>query len=154
MTDTLTLMRLRPLAEGGVVFKPFSPSDDFSDEWWVDSIVGYDPTEQQFYGVFDGQHEVARIEVEIVPDLGEEYPAPSASGPYAVIHFFEVSEDHRRRGHGTRAVDLLESHYGGLSLVAFSEGADEFWDSVGWERHENSVEPGSRTRYVSAGRPS
>jgi hypothetical protein len=32
-----------------------------------------------------------------------------------------------------------------LFLVAHSEAADEFWDSMGWERHENPDEPGSRT---------
>jgi hypothetical protein len=37
-------------------------------------------------------------------------------------------------------------HYGGPSLVAFSEGADAFRGSLGWERHENTVEPDSRAR--------
>jgi hypothetical protein len=54
----------------------------------VNSVTAYDPTEQQFYVVFDGQHEVERIEAEIVPDLGEGYPASSVNGPYTVIHRF------------------------------------------------------------------
>jgi GNAT superfamily N-acetyltransferase len=151
-SNGLTLMQLRPIQSGGVTYKPFSESDDFADEWWVDDITGYHPAEQQFYSVHDGQNEVARVEVEIVDGLGEAYPAPSVSGPYGVIHFFEVSEDHRRRGYGAKTVELLEKHYGGLSLVADSEDADAFWGSLGWERLEHTDEPGSRTRYVSPGK--
>lgn len=151
----LTLMRLKPVASAGVVFKPFSASDDFTDGWWDDFLYGYssvDEVDEQFYAVFNGQDEVARIEVEIEDALGEEYPAPSVPGPYAVIHFFEVSEEHRRRGYGTQVIRLIEQHYEGMPLVAFSEDADDFWGSLGWERHEHKTDPASRARYVSPGK--
>lgn len=146
-----TLMRLNPDTSGSVVYKPFSESNDFTDGWWDDEIYGYEAS-QHFYAFFMGQHEVARAEIEVQDDLNPEYRRPAHPGPYAVIHFFEVSEDHRRRGLGTDAAQLLAERYGDLPLVAFSAGADEFWGSLGWQRFEHATEPShNRPMYVSAG---
>lgn len=146
---SLTLMRLNPDTSGSVVYKPFSESDDFSDEWWDDTIYGFEPT-QHFYSFYDGQYEVVRVEVEIQDVLNEEYEQPAHPGPYAVIHFFEVSEEHRRKGYGTEAVHLVADRYPGLPLVAFSQDADDFWGSLGWARYEHRTEPDfSRPMYVS-----
>lgn len=145
----LTLMQLKPDTSGAVVYKPFSESDDFTDVWWEDTIYGFEPS-QHFYSVYEGQHEVARVEVEIQDILNEEHELPAHPGPYAVIHFFEVSEDHRRKGHGTHAVQLIAGRYEDMPLVAFSEGADDFWGSLGWARYEHRIEPEhSRPMYVS-----
>jgi ribosomal protein S18 acetylase RimI-like enzyme len=141
MTDSqLTLMRLKPDTSGPVVYKPFSESDDFTDDWWNDTIYGFEPT-QHFYSFFNGQHEVARAEVEIQDTVNEDYDQPAHPGPYGVIHFFEVSEEHRRRGYGTEAVQLIADRYEGTPLVAFSQGADTFWASLGWDQHEHQTEP-------------
>lgn len=145
MTDTeLTLMRLKPFLQGGTVRKPFSTDDGFTDGWWDDSMYGYATAAEvteQYYAVYDGQTEVARAEVEVVDRLEGDYPAPSVPGPYAVIHFFEVSADYRRRGHGRQAIALLAARFEGTPLVAYSEDADEFWGSLGWERHPHQTEP-------------
>lgn len=146
---TLTLMRLKPDTSGAVIHKPFSASDDFTDGWWDDTIYGFEPC-QHFYSFYYSQHEVARVEVEIQDVLSEEYEPPEHPAPYAVIHFFEVSEDHRRKGYGTEAVQLITDRYEAMPLVAFSEGADDFWGSLGWARHQHKVEPEhSRPMYVS-----
>ena len=148
----LTLIRLRPDTSGPVVYKPFSESDDFTDGWWDDAIYGYGPDLQRFYSFFAGQHEVARAEVEVQDTLNEEYENPSHPGLYAVIHFFEVSADHRRRGYGTDAVQLIADRYAGTPLVAYSQDADDFWGSLGWTRHEHAKEPAdNRTMFI--GRP-
>ncbi|MFJ6534572.1 hypothetical protein [Microbacterium sp. NPDC091662] len=56
--------------------------------------------------------------------------------PRAVaVDFIEVREDlyHPRQGVGTRVVRLIEAIYPDVTLFAFSEGADQFWGSTGWE---------------------
>lgn len=133
-------MRLKPDTSGAVVYKPFSESDDFTEGWWDDAIHGFEPN-QHFYAFFDGQHEVMRVEIEVQDILNPEYEQPQHPGPYAVIHFFEVSEDHRRKGYGTDAVQQIVDCYRGMPLVAFSQDADEFWASLGWERYEHAAEP-------------
>lgn len=145
----LTLMRLTPDTSGPVIYKPFSQSDDFTDGWWDDTIYGFEPT-QHFYSFYEGPHEVARVEIEVQDSLNEEYELPDSPGPYAVTHSFEVSEDHRRKGYGTEAVQLIADRYEAMPLVAFSEGADDFWGSLGWARYEHKTEPEhSRPMYVS-----
>lgn len=92
------------------------------------------------------------MEIEVQDVLNEEYEQPAHPGPYAVIHFFEISEDHRRRGCGTEAVQLIADRYGDMPLVAFSQDADHFWGVLGWARYEHRTEPDHfRPMYVSAG---
>lgn len=144
----LILMRLRPDTSGTVIYKPFSESDDFTDGWWDDTIYGFEPT-QHFYSFYEGQYEVARVEVEVQDILNAEYELPDSPSPYAVIHFFEVSEDPRRKGYGTEAVQLIADRYEAMPLVAFSEGADDFWGSLGWARCVHRTEPDDyRPMYV------
>lgn len=153
----LTLMRLKPLAQDGLVFKPFSAEADFTEGWWGDAhdgepLHGYstpEEVEEQWFVIFDGQNEIARAEVEVRDQLDETYPAPSVPGPYAVINFFEVSADHRRRGYGRRAIELLATRFEGRPFVAFSE-ADEFWAALGWERHEHKTDSASQSRFVGS----
>ncbi|CQD07320.1 GCN5-like N-acetyltransferase (fragment) [Corynebacterium striatum] len=39
----------------------------------------------------------------------------------------------RRTGRlGAEFASLLREHYASTPLIAFSEGADEFWESIGW----------------------
>jgi hypothetical protein len=46
-----------------------------------------------------------------------------------------VHNHHRGRGIGHAVIDLLHNRYPDRQLVAFSEGADGFWSSLGWLRH-------------------
>lgn len=154
--SALTLLRLKPLTEGGTVYKPFSTDDDFTDGWWDDSLYGYaspEEVDEQFFAFFIGQTELARAEVEVVDRLEGDYATPSVSGPYAVIHFFEVSSDHRRRGYGRQVIELLADRFAGTHLVAYSEDADEFWGSLGWVRYAHRTEPlHYRPMYVATAR--
>jgi GNAT superfamily N-acetyltransferase len=89
------------------------------------------------------------VEIEIQDALNPEYEQPAHPGPYAVIHFFEVSQDHRRRGHGTEAAQLIADRYEDTALVAFSQDADEFWGSLGWARYEHTTDSSYRAMFVS-----
>ena len=56
--------------------------------------------------------------------------ATSAShGPHALLAEME--------GIGSAVVRLLQDDHPGRRLVAFSEGAEGFWSSVGWDRYEH-----------------
>lgn len=146
----LDMMPLKTLMVEGWAHKPFSESDDFTDEWWCEALYGDDPG-QGFFAFFDGQHEVARAEVEIQPVLEPEFGRPRHPGPYAVINFFEVSADHRRRGHGAEAVRLLAAVFE-QPLVAYSVGADAFWGALGWDKHRSAGDVSEdRSMFVSAG---
>ncbi|WP_185982217.1 hypothetical protein [Arthrobacter sp. KBS0703] len=93
------------------------------------------------------------MEIEIQEILNPEYERPARPGPYAVIHSFEVSEDHRRRALGTDALQLIADRYEGTPLEAFSAGAEKFWGSLGWARYEHTTEPGhSHPMFVSGTR--
>ena len=56
------------------------------------------------------------------------------------IQFIEVSKDFRREGIGTLIVRQLEAHHRDRTLVAFSEAADDFWESLGWRRYDHPTE--------------
>jgi hypothetical protein len=47
------------------------------------------------------------------------------------------------------AVQLIADRYEATPLVAFSEGADDFWGSLGWARYVHRIEPDDyRPMYV------
>jgi len=57
------------------------------------------------------------------------------------IGFFEVSNARRRTGIGTDMVRGLEARHPDRILIAFSEGADDFWGSVGWRQYVHLTDP-------------
>ncbi len=65
------------------------------------------------------------------------------------IVFFEVACQYRRQGIGREIVQALCRRYPDRRLVAFSEGVDEFWESVG-QRHEHKglIEPRNRPLFI------
>ena len=57
------------------------------------------------------------------------------------IVFIEVACAYRRQGVGTEIVQGLGVCHPDRRLVAFSEGADDFWASLGGRRYEHVTDP-------------
>jgi len=57
------------------------------------------------------------------------------------IQLIEVSGTHCRRGIGTAVVRAVAATHPTRRLVAFSEEADAFWASLGWDRFQHETEP-------------
>lgn len=72
------------------------------------------------------------------------WPADSVS--HTACFAKENLTNQGRRGHGTEAGTLIADGYAGMSMVAFSEGADEFWGSQGWTCYEHAAEPADNLR--------
>ncbi|MCU1701333.1 MAG: family N-acetyltransferase [Mycobacterium sp.] len=56
------------------------------------------------------------------------------------IQFIEVSADCQRQGIATEIVRELEARHPDRTLVAFSEQADDFWESLGWRCYIHPTE--------------
>lgn len=118
-----------------------SPFDDrtpgFRHHWWEDVFAHTRNPDHYPYSFADETgKEVARALLRAragfvdVEDAGVSLPADALS-----VDRIEVREDLRypRRGIGTYVVRELEFLYPASTLYAFSEDADEFWRSTGWE---------------------
>jgi hypothetical protein len=72
----------------------------------------------------------------------EHYAGTPSLGERALeIQFIEVKDEQSRLGIGTEVVESLIALHPNRRMVAFSEGADGFWSSLGWKRHEHATEP-------------
>lgn len=131
-------MRLvkRPRANGPQMWEPFAePHDAFTGGWWDDPWRFQYATDRRWFVARLGDAEVCRVEVEIgVAD--DYYVGAQILGNRRIlgIEFLDVASTHRRHGVGTLVVRLLERRFGDHRLVAFSEDADSFWCSLGWDR--------------------
>jgi hypothetical protein len=117
---------------------PFdSPTPGFRRDWWTD-VFNRTRNPDHYPYSFSGEtgEEVARALLRAragftdMEDAGVSLPADAVS-----VDFIEVRADlcHPRRGIGTRVVRELELLHPVNTLYAFSEGADKFWRSTGWE---------------------
>jgi GNAT superfamily N-acetyltransferase len=88
-----------------------------------------------FLRVLEKINEVARVELDNEVGIDHYADVPPLGATALEIQFIEVHDDHRGRGIGHAVIDLLHSRYPDRRLVAFSEGADGFWSSLGWRRH-------------------
>ena len=101
-----------------------------SVHWWS-RIRLYDAV---FFEVRSEGIEVARVELDEHVHI-EHYPDVPLLGDAALeIQLIEVHQKHRRQGIATEVVRLLARAHPERRLVAFSEEADQFWDSLGWRR--------------------
>jgi GNAT superfamily N-acetyltransferase len=82
--------------------------------------------------------EVARVELDHHFGGSLHVGAPELGATALEIQFMEVAASHRRQGIGAPVVERLEDEYPDRRLLALSEGADEFWASLGWERFDYS----------------
>ena len=104
----------------------FVKNPEFELAW---SYVGDRSARYVVYG--DGM-EAARAALSESIGVSGYRGAPDLKG-WWIISLFEVAGSFRERRLGTRVVELLADSYG--RLLAFSEEADEFWSSLGWDRY-------------------
>lgn len=109
----------------------------FRSHWWVDPFQHIRDTSHRAYFFTDVTGaEVARALLRTragFTDLeGAGISLPSSA---IAVDRIEVRTDllHPRRGIGTRVIRMLEALHSDETLYAFSEGADDFWRSTGWE---------------------
>lgn len=133
---SLTLLELnRPVGER--IWFPFTYEEaglGFNHGWWYDRPV-YPGSKSTFLRVLENNDEVARVELHNEFEIDHYADVPPLGATALEIQFIEVHDDHRGRGIGHAVIDLLRSRYPDRRLVAFSEGADGFWSSLGWRRH-------------------
>ncbi|MFY1659424.1 GNAT family N-acetyltransferase [Micromonospora sp. WMMD1274] len=134
---SLTLVELdRPVGER--FWFPFTYEEaglGFNNQWWYDGPV-YPHSKSIFLRVLENNNEVARVHLDNEVGTIDHYADVPPLGATALeIQFIEVHDDHRGRGIGHAVIDLLHNRYPDRRLVAFSEGADGFWSSLGWRRH-------------------
>ncbi len=118
---------------------PFGDSlimnDGFRHEWWNNGPVS-SLSDAIFFKALEEGREVARIELSPLGNIDHYPTVDSVLGPNPIkISFFEVHHQCRGKGIGTSVIRLLEDFYPQARLVAFSENADKFWASLGWEKH-------------------
>lgn len=106
-----------------------------NEQWWDD--VPYLVEDPWYVQVLEAGVELARVELD--EEVGIEHYAlvPEIGAERLEIQFIEVAMAARGRGVGTRAVRGLEERHPGRRLLAYSEGADGFWASLGWERFDH-----------------
>lgn len=114
---------------------PFPFGDEgFRDDWWHsnvgrvgdDTLGGTDYVQLLLDGIEMGRASLTDWQ------LSDSYIGIDADVPTKEIWFFEIRSTARRRGLGAEFASLLREHYASTPLIAFSEGADEFWDGIGW----------------------
>jgi ribosomal protein S18 acetylase RimI-like enzyme len=91
--------------------------------------------------VLQDDREVARVELYDHVETSHYIGAPSLGAEALEIQFIEVATDCRRQGVATDVVRRLMAAHPDRRLVAFSEEADEFWVSLGWDRYDHPDGP-------------
>jgi GNAT superfamily N-acetyltransferase len=134
----LTEVRRGP-ADYRYTWTPFEPNDNFTARWWDTPPIHDD--DPWYVDVQRAGKEVARVELD--DEVGfAHYARTPQLGPIALeIQFIEVSRAQRRQGIATELVARLAHQHPDRRLVAFSEEADDFWQSLGWERFEHAESP-------------
>lgn len=132
---TLTLVELdRPA--GARPWYPFTYEEagrGFNSQWWYRAI--YPESKSIFLRILENNNEVARVHLDNEVGIDHYADVPPLGATALEIQFIEVHQHHRGRGIGRTVIDLLCKRYPDRRLVAFSEGADGFWSSLGWRRH-------------------
>ena len=117
---------------------PFDWSVAYENERWWDEVRHYHVGEAWFVQVLEDGVEVARVELDDPGGINPTYANVPAIGPERLeIQFIEVAAGVRSGGIGTRVVQALAERHRDRRLFAYSEGADRFWASVGWERFDH-----------------
>lgn len=132
----LTLVELdRPTGER--LWFPFTYEEaglGFTDTWWYRGPV-YLYSKSTFLRAVENNNEVARVHLDDEVEIDHYAGVPHLGGTALQIQFIEVHADHRLRGIGHAVIDLLHESHPDRRLVAYSEGADGFWSSLGWSQH-------------------
>lgn len=137
--------------ERKLYLSPYTESDDFNEDWWQPGCIVFDSAEDsdRFQILLRGV-EVGRImAVDDGTHPATEFGVP-AKDSFVHLPFIETAESWRRQGLATQMLRLLREYYQDRNLMAFSEGADDFWDSTAWERFEHCEAAQShQTLYIS-----
>jgi GNAT superfamily N-acetyltransferase len=108
-----------------------------NDRWW-DEPRYYSVSEPWFVQVMEDGIEIARVEFDDPGGINPRYVGvPKLDGERLEIQFIEVATAATRRGIGTRVVSGLADLHHERRLFAYSEEADEFWASLGWQRFDH-----------------
>lgn len=127
---------------------PFDSSIAYENEHWWDGVPHFvdDPW---FVQVLEGGIEVARVELDDPGGINPDYMGvPHLGDERLEIQFIGVATAARGRGVGTRVVRALENRHRGRRLFAYSEDADRFWLSLGWDPFYRHGRPPSRTLFI------
>jgi GNAT superfamily N-acetyltransferase len=116
------------------VWAPFELSDQFNGDWW--DSPPYLTDDPHFVVARAQGIEVARVELDHDFRGSLHVGAPDLGASALEIQFVEVAASHRRQGIGAEVVHRLAAAYPDRRLLAMSEGADEFWASLRWERYD------------------
>lgn len=113
---------------------PYLLSDGFNKRWWNTGFYRAETQKDQYLGFYLGASEVARAKVQIrlLGDLYEDLEPPSR---VTEISFLEVHKAFRGQGLGRAVVQNIVDKHPDEVLIAFSEGANDFWLALGWRYH-------------------
>lgn len=113
---------------------PFDRSVEYTNRgWWVRAPHHVDSP--WYVQVLEEGREVARVEIDDPGGINQDYgDVPDLGDERLEIQLIEVVPIHRRRGVATAVIRALEARHPDRRLFAYSELADGFWDSLGWER--------------------
>jgi hypothetical protein len=126
---------------------PFDFAVDYAHPHWWNRQLGEDPW---FVQVLEGDVEVARVEFDDPGGINPSYAnVPELGDERLEIQFIEVASAACGRRIGTQVVRRLADRHPDRRLFAYSEEADRFWASVGWEPfYDPGPGPVGRTLFI------
>lgn len=132
-------LELVTVARRGRYDPPFDDDAGYTYGWW-DRWLGIDGDTQYLQARRDG-NEIARVMLDERVGIEHYVGTPRLGSVALEIQFIDVRDDSRGRGIGTAVVDSLTRMFPDRRLVAFSEEADGFWSSLGWDRFDHPEGP-------------
>jgi GNAT superfamily N-acetyltransferase len=128
-------------------WSPFERSDSFDAfEWW--DRVPYWNDDPWYIQILRDGEEVGRLELDEIVGLRDYGVDRPLKFKPLEIQFIEVSSTCWRQGIATAIVRGLEERHPDRTLVAFSQEADDFWRSLGWDRYVHPTRPWNRPLFV------
>lgn len=124
----------------------------FTFDWWYHGPVHGD-SQSTFLRVVESGEEVARVHLDDEVWIDHYAGVPSLGAAGLAVQFIEVHTGRRLRGIGHEVIRRLSARHPDRRLIAFSEGADGFWSSLGWDRHlhaDPEMAPRCRPLYIQS----
>jgi hypothetical protein len=116
---------------------PFDSTVPYANEHWWDDVP-YLVDDPRYILVLEDGVEVARVELDDPGDINPDYVnVPTIGDERLEIQFIEVAAAACGRKIGTRVVVALAEQRRNRRLFAYSEAADRFWASLGWEQFDH-----------------
>ncbi|GAB2829177.1 hypothetical protein GCM10027176_36720 [Actinoallomurus bryophytorum] len=133
--DLILIEKRRGPDDDRYSWQPFASSEEFNDRWWNNiKLFGDTAT---YLEVHRAGTEVARVELDEHVYIEHYLDVPPLGDTALEVQLIEIHKEQRRQGIATEVVRLLARTHPTRRLVAFSEEADQFWDTLGWRRHEH-----------------